>query len=92
MAKLAVLIALMAIVAMTLAQGVKSPASADKKEGDLQTANSFYGVGYGYGLGYGYGGYGYGLGYGGYGYGYPYSYGYGVGYPGYGYGGVGYYG
>ncbi|CAG7727273.1 unnamed protein product [Allacma fusca] len=101
MAKLIVLIACLAMVALAASQGVQPGSSAaasatanaaGKKEGDLQTASSvFYGLGGygGYGLGYGYGGYG--LGYGlGYSYGYPYYGGYGYrtiyGYPGYGYG------
>ena len=50
------LVALLAIVALTAAQGVKpGTPEAAKKAGDLQTAGSVYGIGY-YGLGYGYGG------------------------------------
>jgi len=57
--------------------------SASPAEGDLETSETFIGLGLGYGLGYGYGypyyGGGYG-GYGGYGWGYPYGGGYYGGY------------
>jgi len=78
MAKLAVLLAVFAIVALSVAEKVKTSEGTD-----LKTASSFYGYG-GYG-GYGgyyggWGGWGWGLpvyGWGGWGWGGPWGYGYG---------------